>query len=215
MRTRLMRATAGPVLAAWLAGCLFQPSPTPGTSPSPISSPEVTISPSGGEPSQSVAPTATPEPPLSLPLPRRHDARRVSVAVAPNVAADGNGEIVVTVTNLTGRRVRELVLRWASDLDQVLFLAPFRPSQQRIANGGPPLLQDWTKWVRGPGAGGEPAGTMSVGWGPLMPQATLTIPLQVTRNATGEVSFDLQLLAGESILTLDDGAAAELRVTVP
>ena len=55
------------------------------------------------------------------------------------------------MTNLTDRRVGELVLRWNTDLDQVLFLAPFRPSEQRIRDGGPPLIQDWTKWVRGPG----------------------------------------------------------------
>jgi hypothetical protein len=166
-------------------------------------------------PTESVQPTATPEPPLSLDVPRRRDSRRVAVDIAPSVARDGNGEIVVTVRNLTGRRVRELVLRWATDLEQVLFLAPFRPSQQRIANGGPPLLQDWSKWVRGPGELGEPAGTMSVGWGPLLPDATLTIPIQVTRNATGEVSFDLQVLNVEAILTTDDGSPAEVRVTVP
>jgi hypothetical protein len=139
----------------------------------------------------------------------------MSVSVAPDVPADGDGEIVVTVRNLTDRRIRELVLRWSTDIDQTLFLAPFRPSQQRIAEGGPPLHQDWTKWVRGPGEHGEPAGTTSLGWGPLLPGAILTIPVQVTRNARGDISFDLQILAGEAILALDDGSPAELRVTVP
>ena len=136
------------------------------------------------------------------------------VRVDPNVGGD-RGEIVVTVANLSGRRVPELVLRWPSDLDQTLFLAPFRPSEQRIAEFGPPLFQEWTKWVLGPGVHGEPAGTYSLGWGPLLEGGTLTIPIQVTRTAQGEVAFDLQFLTGESILTLQDGDPAELRVTVP
>jgi hypothetical protein len=135
--------------------------------------------------------------------------------VDPDLPADGDGEIVVRVRNLSNRKVGELVLRWNSDLDQVLYLAPFRPSQQRIANGGPPLIQDWTKWVRGPGESGEPAGTTSLGWGPLLAGGELTIPIQVSRQARGEVSFDLQVLAGEEILTFEDGSPAELRVTVP
>ena len=118
------------------------------------------------------------------------------------------------VTNLSDRLIGELVLRWATELDQTLFLAPFRPSEQRIAEGGPPLMQNWTKWVLGPGEHGEPAGTTSLGWGPLLADGTLTIPIQVTRAAQGEVAFDLQLLAGESILSLQDGARAELRVSV-
>jgi hypothetical protein len=165
--------------------------------------------------SQSSQPSATPEPPLSLPIPDRRDARKISVRVNPDVAADGGGEIVVTVVNHSDRRVQELVLRWPTDLRDTLFLAPFRPSQQRIAEGGPPLLQHWTKWVDGPGEGGEPSGTTSLGWGPLLPDGTLTIPIQVTRNARGEVAFDLQVLAGEAILTLEDGSRADLRVTVP
>ena len=66
--------------------------------------------------------------------------------------------------------------------------------------GGPPLVQDWTKWVRGPGREGEPAGTTSSGWGPLLPGGELTIPILVTRQEAGEVAFDLQVLAGEAIL---------------
>ena len=44
-------------------------------------------------------------------------------------------------------------------------LAPFEPSDDRIRDGGPPLVQEWTKWVIGPGERGEPAGTTS-GSGP-------------------------------------------------
>jgi hypothetical protein len=161
------------------------------------------------------APTATPEPELSLALPGSRDERAVRVSVAPDVPGDGDGELVVTVTNLSDTRVTELVLRWHTELAATLFLAPFRPSELRIVEGGPPLLQDWTKWVVGPGERGEPAGTTSLGWGPLDPGATLTIPIVVTRQAPGDVSFDFQLLAGEAILSLEDGAPAELRVSVP
>jgi hypothetical protein len=211
------RAVAPALLALVVAGCLLTtPSPSPSVSPSTPEVPSGTPAASAsGQPSVTAEPTATPEPPLSLEVPRKHDRRHVAVRVEPNVPADGDGEIVVTVRNLTSRRVGELVLRWNTDLDQTLFLAPFKPSQQRIANGGPPLVQDWTKWVRGPGESGEPAGTTSLGWGPLLPDGVLRIPIQVTREARGEVSFDLQLLAGEAILAFEDGSPAELRVTVP
>ena len=209
------RVAAGAV-AVVLAGCLFAPSPTPSPSPSlsPTTSPSPSLAvptPSGSQ--ASVEPTATPEPPLSLPYPESRDRRQIRVEVDPNVGGNG-GEIVVRVTNLSDRLIRELVLRWPSELDQTLFLAPFLASQERIAEGGPPLIQIWTKWVLGPGEHGEPAGTISLGWGPLLADSTLTIPIQVSRVAQGEVAFDLQLLAGEAILSLQDGSRAELRVRV-
>ena len=37
----------------------------------------------------------------------------------PNVGGEG-GEIVVRVTNLSDRLIRELVLRWSAELDQTL-----------------------------------------------------------------------------------------------
>lgn len=197
-----------------LAGCLLNPTPTTVPSATLSPTPSATALPSVSGSAPSVEPTATPEPPLSLALPRRQDARRIDVRVNPNVSADG-GEIEVIVENLSDRNVHELVLRWATELDQTLFLAPFRPSQQRIADGGPPLVQMWSKWVRGPGERGEPDGTTSLGWGPLLEGGTLTIPIMVTRNAPGEVSFDLQILSTESILTLQGGEPAELRVSVP
>ena len=49
-----------------------------------------------------------------------------------------------------------------------LFLAPFEPSDDRIREGGPPLVQEWTKWVVGPGERGEPEGTTSLGYGPIL-----------------------------------------------
>lgn len=216
MPDRRRRVGVVALLPLAIAGCFVVPtsSPSASTPPSGQASLSPAISPSGG-PSTSARPTATPPPPLSLARPDRHDRRRVAVAVDPNLPADGDGEIVVRVTNLGDQRVGELVLRWNTGLDQHLFLAPFRPSEQRIREGGPPLIQDWTKWVVGPGESGEPAGTTSLGWGPLLPGGQLTIPIQVTRRQRGEVAFDLQVLAGEAILSLEDGSPAELRVRVP
>jgi hypothetical protein len=199
-----------------LASCTLQPTPSPG---SPVLSPtlEPTPSPSpaaAGTPSLSAQPTATPEPELSLNLPDETDDRVVSVRVDPQVAGEG-GEIVVTVTSEADTMIEELVLRWPTSLSSTLFLRPFEPSAQRIADGGPPLIQDWTKWVIGPGEEGEPAGTTSLGWGPLMAGATLTIPVDVVRRADGPVAFDLQVLAENAILTLPRGRPAELRVEVP
>jgi hypothetical protein len=203
----------------WAAACiaLLLASTAACAAPTPSPPASATPSPSEATPSASATPrpTSTPEPALSLPFPAEEDPRQVRVAVTPEVPADGGGRIVVTVTNLADERVTELVLRWATELDETLFLAPFAPSEVRIANGGPPLLQDWTKWVVGPGERGEPAGTTSLGWGPLDPGATLTIPIVVTRRADGAVEFDLQVLAGEAILLHESGEPAELRVRVP
>ena len=128
---------------------------------------------------------------------------------------DEGGTLTITVTSAAAERIDELVLRWPTELNEILFLAPFTPSEDRIRDGGPPLVQPWTKWVRGPGEQGEPDGTTSIGWGPLLPEAQLEIALQVTRRAPGPVAFDLQLLAGNDLLTLDGGQPAELRVEIP
>jgi hypothetical protein len=219
---RLPRLPLALLSVAVLAGCVLAPSPaatpsvpetTPETTPAtPPSTEEPARTPRG---SATASATATPEPPLSLDLPPDQDRRRVRVNVAPEVPADGGGRLVVTVTSLTDRRIPELVLRWPTQLRDVLFLAPFQPSEQRRVEGGPPLWQEWTKWVDGPGEQGEPAGTTSLGWGPLLPNATLTIPIVVTRRARGAVAFDLQVLVGESLLTLESGDPAELRVRMP
>jgi hypothetical protein len=211
-RTRRLAAARGGlalVLIAAIAACATPTgSPEPSTTPSPIESPSPI-------PTDTPLPTATPEPALSLALPAQGDPRQVRVAVAPDVPTDGDGQILVTVTNLSDERVVELVLRWPTELKEALFLAPFAPSEARVANGGPPLRQDWTKWVEGPGERGEPAGTTSLGWGPIDPGAELRIPILVTRRANGALEFDLQLLAGEAILLLEGGEPAELRVSVP
>ncbi len=162
----------------------------------------------------SASPTATPEPSLSLAPPETTDSRVVAATVVPNIGDEG-GTLTVTVTSAAAERIDELVLRWPTELNRTLILAPFTPSEDRIRDGGPPLVQPWTKWVRGPGEQGEPDGTISVGWGPLLPQAELEITLQVARLAAGPVAFDLQLLAGNNLLTLDGGRPAELRVEVP
>lgn len=206
------------LLAVALAACVSTPSASPAPSVSAAAS--STLEPTPGptlEPTatETAEPTATPEPALSLDLPADADPRRVAVTVTPEVPADGDGRMVVVVANLSEERISELVLRWPTELRETIFLAPFEPSQQRIADGGPPLWQEWTKWVEGPGERGEPAGTTSLGWGPLDAGAMLTIPILVTRNAAGPVDFDFQVLAGEAILGLEDGSPAELRVQLP
>ncbi len=162
-----------------------------------------------------VLPAASSALPFSLRLPAGRDPRAVEYSVSARVPATGTGQLVVTVTNLTDRLIGELVLRWPTSLAARLSLAPFSPSMQRIADGGPPLVQPWTKWVEGPGEGGEPAGTTSLGWGPLLPRSTLVVTLVATRGVAGPVAFDLQLLTGEAILTGADGNLARTRVQVP
>ncbi len=196
-----------------LAGCgFFSPTPTPLASGGATPTPQAT-QPGGSDSDPTPIPTTNL--PLSLALPATFDSRRIQVQVEPRLPADGSGELVLIVTNLSDSMVNELVLRWSTDLGEVILLAPFEPSQQRIREGGPVLNQDWTKWVVGPGESGEPAGTTSLGWGPLLAGATLTIPLLAERRGAGPVEFDLQFLAGEAILTLEAGGVAELRVALP
>lgn len=203
-----------------LAACSTEPTPT--ARPSPSLAPPASVVPSAPpspvvtqEPTATVTPSATPEPALSLALPADADERIVSIDITPEVAADGGGRITAIVTNRSDTRIDEIVLRWPTDLAEALFLAPFEPSAERIREGGDPLVQPWTKWVVGPGERGEPDQTTSLGYGPMDPGMTLSIPLYVTRNAPGPVAFDLQILAGEAILTLEGGTPAELRIEVP
>ena len=211
-----VRRAAVAAMVVVLSACVAQP--TPSASPtalpsaaSPTSSPTPTAQVS---PSASSSASATPDPALSLDPPQGSDPRVVAVTAEPDIGADG-GVLVVTVTSAADERIDELVLRWPTELDQTLFLAPFTPSEDRIRDGGPPLVQQWTKCVIGPGEQGEPAGTTSLGYGPLLAGATLEMPLVVTRRAPGPVAFDLQVLAGNDLLTLADGSPAELRVEVP
>jgi hypothetical protein len=203
----------GPLVASFaLAACALQPSPTAlpsasvGASPAPSSPP--------GSPTAAASATATPEPSLALELPETVDARTISVTVEPSIGAD-RGELLVTVTSTSDERIDELVLRWPTELNDAIFLRPFVPSEDRIRDNGPPLVQAWTKWVVGPGEQGEPDGTVSLGYGPLLPGATLAIALDATRLVAVPVAFDLQLLAANDLLTLTDGGLAELRVEVP
>ena len=207
-----MRRVVAAAMIVATVGCTAEPSPTPAptaTEQAPTPTPEAspTVAPSA-------SPTVEPEPSLSLELPEGLDPRVVIAAVGPDIG-EGGGVLTITVTSATDERIDELVLRWPTELGATLTLAPFEPTPERISDGGPPLVQEWTKWVVGPGEQGEPDGTISVGWGPLLPGATLTIPLLATRVAAGPVAFDLQLLAGNNMLTLESGEPAELRVEVP
>jgi hypothetical protein len=215
MRRRLAGASVLGLLL--VSACL--PAESPSAPPTSVA-PTVSTAPSAPAsepptPSASVAPTATPAPSLSLEPPGGTDERVVAVEVVVDVPADGDGTITVTVTSAADTRIDELVLRWPTELDESLFLAPFTPSDDRIRDGGPPLVQPWTKWVVGPGERGEPAGTTSLGWGPLLAGATLEIPIIVTRREEGPLTFDLQVLSSEQLLTLEGGDAAQLRVEVP
>jgi len=207
-RSRLAPIAGAVVLAA----CTLQSSVSPSANPS---------SSAGATASATTQPSATAEPSpsdsgrLTLPEPSATDSSiPISYTVTVEVAAGASGRLLVVVTNLGSEVVPELVLRWPTEVRDTIFLAPFLPSQQRIQLGGDPLVQEWTKWVDGPGEHGEPAGTTSLGWGPLLVGGTLTIPIPATRAAPGPISFDLQILNGEAVLQ-SDGVRAWLHVDVP
>lgn len=212
--SRWSRPLVATILAvASITACTAEPSATPTTEPTASTAPTPTSAPTAtaaATATLSSSPSASPEPAFSLDPPEGSDPR----VIAASTSADGT-TLLVTVTSAASERIDEIVLRWAAELDATLRLAPFEPSDARIGDGSPPLEQEWTKWVVGPGEQGEPAGTISVGWGPLLPGATLEISLISTRLAEGPIAFDLQLLAGNAILTLDGGGQAELRVEVP
>jgi len=196
-----------------LAGCSLEGTPTPGSS---VAGSDSSLPPPSATAGASA--TAGPSPSdsgrLTLPAPTTSDPTPISYTVSVEVEAGSSGRIVIVVTNLGSEMVPELVLRWPTAVRETIFLAPFEPSQQRIQEGGDPLRQDWTKWVDGPGERGEPAGTTSLGWGPLLRGGTLTIPVLATRVAPGAITFDLQILSGEAVLRAD-GAPAWLQVEVP
>ena len=210
---RSLRASLAVLVILVSSACVAEDSPSPSPSATSEPTPSLTAEPSPSA-TTAASPTPTPEPALSLDPPDETDARVVTATVTPEIGAEG-GTLTVTVTSAVDERIDELVLRWPTELSDTLVIAPFTPSPERIAEGGPPLVQPWTKWVIGPGEKDEPDGTTSIGWGPLLPEATLTIELDVTRQAAGPVEFDFQILAGNALLTLDDGEAAELRIEVP
>lgn len=174
----------------------------------------------GSQPAATVIPTPAPgetpgpRPPLSLDQPRAVDARQIRVEVDEQVPDSGQGQLVITVTNLSRTRINEITLRWPTELRSSLLLSPFLPTPGRVCNACPPLRQEWSKWVDGPGELGEPAGTTSLGWGPLDPGATLVIPLAANRLASGPFAFDLQFITGEALLRLEGGNRAWLRVGI-
>jgi hypothetical protein len=198
-----------------MTGCLLQITPSPNRSVAGSPSVGAAASASPGQ-SASAGPSATDSGRLTLPAPKRSDPTPVSYTVTVNIGAGESGQIVIVVTNLGEVMIPELILRWPTDVRDTVFLAPFQPSQQRIREGGDPLVQDWTRWVEGPGEHGEPAGTTTLGWGPLLRGGTLTIPVLATRVAPGPIVFDLQILNGATEAVLrSDGAPVWLQVEVP
>jgi hypothetical protein len=210
-----------------LIGCSSEATPSPSAPPpSPISQP---ASPSltSTTPSSSAVATPSPTPPLTLTVPARRDPSQIRFSVSPQLDGEVGavGKLVVTVRNLGRQRIDEIVLRWPTALRDELYLAPFTPSAGR-AKEGVPLVVPWTKWVEGPGEHGEPAGTTSLGWGPLLSGAELTIPVVATRKAAGPIAFDLQLLSGvpaagdvpeggDALLSVEGGGPAQTRVELP
>jgi hypothetical protein len=230
--TRPMRPSAyHPLLAGLLTmtlliGCSSEASPSPSAQPSGVSQ---AASPSLASitPGNSTAPTPSPTPQLTLEVPARRDPSQVQFSISPQVDAEvgAMGKLVVTVRNLGRQRIDEIVLRWPTALRDDLYLAPFAPSAGRVKEGVP-LVVPWTKWVEGPGEHGEPAGTTSLGWGPLLSGAELTIPVVATRLAAGPIAFDLQLLSGvpaagdvpeggDALLSVEGGGPAQTRVKLP
>ena len=206
---RRLAPLAGAVV---LAGCGLQGSAsTAPASGTPSALPSTSATP--GETATAV-PTSDPGH-LRLPAPTATDSIDVGYTVTVELAAGAaSGRLVFVVTNRTQTLVPELVLRWPTAVRDTVFLAPFEPSKQRIREGGDPLVQAWTSWVDGPGEGGEPAGTTSLGWGPLLPGGELTIPVLATRVAPGPLTFDLQILNGERVL-LSDGEPVWTQVSIP
>jgi len=205
-----------------ITACALQGTPSP--HPSVAASPSEGGSPSAGDPlgtptageTATAAPSPTDSGRLTLPAPRTSDPTPVSYSVSVNIGAGESGRIVIVVSNLGDAMIPELILRWPTDVRETVFLAPFEPSQQRIREGGDPLVQDWTRWVEGPGEHGEPGGTTTLGWGPLLAGGTLTIPVLATRVAPGPIVFDLQILNGETGAVLrSDGTPIWVQVQVP
>jgi hypothetical protein len=210
--TARLQAGAAVLCLVVVAGCAEEtttPVPSPTTTetvPTPQAIPSPTY-PATLAPS----PTPSPEPELALELPDERDPRVVEYGVAVEVPAGESGRIVVTITNRSDTRIDEIVARWPTALGERLFLAP------SAGTTDVPLVVPWTKWVEGPGEHGEPAGTTSLGWGPLDAGATLDITMAASRRDEGDapLSFDLQILAGEALLTGIDGDPSTTRVEVP
>ena len=212
MPSRLTVASVALLLVAMTA---CTPSPSATTTPSESAQESVVAS---------VAPTITAQPTLPsspdfaatypLPVPTLRSTIQVRTTVTPSVPREGKGQMVVTVTNLSQYLIPDVVLRWNTDLKQRLWLAPFSPSSGRVC-AFCVLRVNWTRWVEGPGELGEPAGTTSLGWGPLLPRATLTIRVVATRVVAGPVGFDLQFLSRGSILHFADNSVAQVRIFIP
>ena len=219
------RLASAPMLALALALALAATAceePEPTATPSPVVSATV-APPTSAPPVPTPTPSPTP-PPFSLELPPERATATIQFSVAPNVPAEGTGEVLVTVTNTSDELIEELVMRWPTAIAETVHLAPFEPSPANLVN---PLAVPWTRWVEGPGSKGEPAGTTSLGWGPMDPGMTLEIRIVATRQAAGAIEFDLQFLEGQSdpdytgeepedvaLLLTDDGQPAVTRVAL-
>ncbi|MDQ3881493.1 MAG: hypothetical protein M3295_10535 [Chloroflexota bacterium] len=201
---RFPGALSSALLCLALVACTEE-SPSP-TIPSVPPSATVAVTPTAVP----ATPTAEPTPlPLALPEVEKQSTASVDYRFSPNLPPDGEGELLVIVTNTSDEDIAELALRWPTALNEVLYLAPFTPSPDRMVN---PLVQPWTRWVEGPGTRGEPAGTTTLGYGPLDAGETLQIPLVAQWREPREVEFDVEFLDREAQLQLTSGGPAHVRV---
>ena len=200
------RLTPALLCLAIAVGCTESdrsPSPSPSPSASPSSTP---LSTATAVPTATAAPTPVP---LSLETPTDVSDISIEYRFSPNLPPDAPGELVVLVTNTSPEPIDEIVLRWPTRLNEVLFLAPFAPGPDRLVN---PLVVPWTRWVEGPGTRGEPAGTTTLGYGPIDPGVQLQIPLVAQWREPQDVEFDVLFLDGDQLLLLGGGQPAHVRV---
>jgi hypothetical protein len=204
---RLTPALLCLVIAAGCTESDRRPSASPASSPSPSASstPLVTAT---AVPTATAAPTPVP---LSLEPPQEQSDGTIEFRFSPNLPADAQGELLVIVTNTGEKPIEEIALRWPTALNEILYLAPFAPGPDRLVN---PLVVPWTRWVEGPGTRGEPAGTTTLGYGPIDPGMQLQIPLVAQWREPQEVEFDVQFLDRERLLLLSDGQPAHVRVDI-
>lgn len=202
------------VLGVALTAC-GEAEPTPSPSPSPSASAAATTSATAAATATAVpSPTPSPSPtpvPLSLEPPAEMAEGVVDFSLSPNIPPEGRGQLIVNVTNMGDEAIEEIVLRWPTELNATLFLAPFEPGPDRMVN---PLVVEWTRWVEGPGTRGEPAGTTTLGYGPLDPGVTLAIDLVASWRTAAPVDFDLQFLDREALLLTTTGEPAQTRITL-
>ena len=201
---RAARATRRRLVLLLPPAASLTPSPTPATTPTATASHSRRRRDDGRARTDSAAPTTEP------------DARAGAVARgAGRVRRSGRQRSSHADGSATRRRdprhghqpgptnrIDELVLRWPTELGADASARPVRARrEERIRDGGPPLVQEWTKWVVGAGRAGRAGGHDLARLGPAAAAARRSRSRSSSlRVADGPVAFDLQLLADNAIL---------------